>query len=221
MVGLGERSLQLQAPNSFNSTLPPWRSWLGAGSRTFLYSLLLLAHLRKPHPSSSRTAYRSQALKSTSGGRGVGGGAGQAAANLYQLPTPFSQTWPLSIQEARATSAAATGANCWSEERQSCAKAPGSTLYTCDLSEKLPKLCETDMVSSPSIHEHLKSQTLAQELSRRSMNETVMDPSGFSHALPEPGLFQTTCPNLTTLGNANFSSAGPRSWLAAGRGVVG
>lgn len=47
-----------------------------------------------------------------------GAGAGQAAANLYQLPTAFSQTWPLSIQEARATSAAATGAhNCWSEER--------------------------------------------------------------------------------------------------------
>ena len=68
-----------------------------------------------------------------------------------------TETWPLSIQEARATSAAATCAhNCWSEERYSCAKAPGSTLYTRDLSEKLLKLCETDMVSSPSIHEHLK-----------------------------------------------------------------
>lgn len=59
------------------------------------------------------------------------------------------------------------------------------------------------------------------------MNETVMDPSGFSQALPEPGLFQSTCPNLTTLGNANFLSAGPFtrkgawSWPVAGGGVVG
>lgn len=54
-----------------------------------------------------------------------------------------------------------------------------------------------------------------------------MDPSGFSQALQEPGLFQSTCPNLTTLGNANFLSAGPFtrkgawSWPVAGGGVVG
>lgn len=55
---------------------------------------------------------------------------------------------------------------------------------------------------------------LTQELSRRSINEIVGD-TGFPGAPPEPGLFQSTCPNLSTLANANFTSAGPFTWKGA------
>ena len=154
--GLGERSPQLQAPNSSNSTPPPpWRSWLGAGSRIFLYSLLILAHLWKPHPSPSRAASRSQSLKSTSGGRGLALGKQLQIYTSSPLPSPrpglsvFKRHVPPPLPQPAPTTAGLKNA--------SPAQRHQARPYTHVTSVKsCPNCGETDMVSSPSIHEHLK-----------------------------------------------------------------
>lgn len=83
-VGWDRDHHSCRAPNSSNSTFPPRNSWLGTGTRTFLNSLLILAHLGEPHPSSPRTASWSYALKSTSSS---GGGWARSRRLIPAVPS--------------------------------------------------------------------------------------------------------------------------------------